>query len=79
MVRDYINHHAPHTLLPFRHISFHNLAVQAVMNQEGAEAIRWSIGTHDGRLTLVGFAVDATGNVVGPMALQNGHPCPPFC
>ena len=79
MVRDLREHPAPHTLLPFHHISFHGLAVQALLNQPGAEGIQWSLAAHDGRLTLVGFAVDKEGNIVGTDALQNGHPCPPLC
>lgn len=79
MVRDLHEHAAPHTLKPFKHIRFHKLALQAVMNQEGAEGMQWSLAVKGDALTLVGFAVNANGDIIGPMVVDNGHPCPPLC
>lgn len=79
MVRALLEHPDPKTLKPFKHISFHKKALLALLEQEGAEGIRWSLGANGDALTLVGFAVNADGDVIGPMVVDNGHPCPPLC
>lgn len=66
----------------FKHVSFHKTAIVALLSQPGAEAIRHYIAHHEGRSTIVSFAVDAQGvDLVGPQyfAIQNGTRCPPFC
>lgn len=73
---------AAECVVDFKHVAFHKTAVLALLSQPNAEAIRHYIAFHEGRSTIVSFAVDAQGNdLVGPQyfAIQNGTRCPPFC
>lgn len=80
LVRRYHSHPAKHELVMFRSISFHGKALKRLLAQDGAEGVRFSLGVNDsGDTTLVGFAVNGAGGVVGNEAMDNGHPCPPWC
>jgi hypothetical protein len=63
----------------FHSISYLWPALDKLKAIEGSEGIRISRAIHNGRHTLAIFAVDASGGIVGSVALENGEPCPPFC
>lgn len=80
LVRRYHDHMSKHDLELFRSVSFHAEAIKRLLAQDGAAGVRFSLGINDeGSVTLVGFAVDKNGNVVGPEVIDNAHPCPPWC
>lgn len=63
----------------FNHISFHGESVRWLLSHPGCAGLRIYPGKCKGRDTLVLCAVDAAGNDIQTVALQAGHPCPPFC
>lgn len=63
----------------FHSIKFHGEALEQLKQVEGYAGIQISKAINAGRATVVVFAVDAGGGVIGSIALENGEPCPPFC
>lgn len=60
-------------------ISFHADAIKHLLEQPGVEGITFRHGMNKDEQTLVGFAVDAEGQVIGSVAIENGQRCPPVC